>query len=47
MRGAMVMHANGRSQKEMCAWVVHACTEEMMTCKQAENEQLVKERKLN
>ena len=31
MRGAMVMHANGRSQKEMCI-------EEIMTCKQAENE---------
>jgi len=46
MRGAMVMHANGRSQ-EMCAWAVHACTEEMMTYKQAKNEQLVKERKLN
>jgi hypothetical protein len=29
------------------AWAVHACTEEMMTCKQAENEQLVKERRLN
>ena len=46
MRGAMVMHANGRSQ-EMCAWAVHACIKEMMTCKQAENEQLVKERKFN
>ena len=47
MRGAMVMHANGRSQKEMRVWVAHASTKEMKTCKQAENKQLVKERKLN
>jgi len=42
MRGAMVMHAIGRSQKEMRVWVAHASTKEMKTCKQAKNVQLLK-----